>query len=408
MAGCRPYYSRIWVVAGLTLTLALGLVATAVAQQGQPTPQDVPPVPDLGEPQGLVREPAVVERAAVFADRHLSGGGQSNGFYVSTKSPIQGSGWISIGPGYRHWYKDDRVFIDGSAGVSWRGYKVAQGQLEFPKLFRSRLVLGTMYRWQDFRAIKSYGAGPDTAEADVSTYHLSSQNVVGYATVRLQRWLNLNSSLGWVNPEVRSIGGDEPRFMHAETSLVADTRDYPDHPTSGGLFRVAGARFDDQDTGLHSFKRFESEAAVFIPLADARVVVALRGWTVASDSDAGQSVPAYLQPTLGGGQSLRSYEDFRFRDDHMLLGNLEVRVKLMTHVDAAVFVDAGNVAQQFKDLNLDKRSYGGGLRFHTRRATILRADVANGREGWQVRFTLSEPLRLSRTERRTAPVPFVP
>ena len=408
MAGCPPLYSRDWVVAGLTLALAFGLTATAIAQQGQPAPQDVPPVPELGEPQGFVPEPAVVERAAVFADRHLSGGGQSNGFYVSTKSPIQGSGWISVGPGYRHWFRDDRVFIDGSAGVSWRGYKMAQGQLELPKLLRSRLVLGSMYRWQDFRAIKSYGAGPNTAEADVSTYHLSSQNVVGYATVRMQRWLNLNSSLGWVNPEVRSIGGDEPRFMHAETSLVADTRDYPDHPTSGALVRVAGARFDDQDTGLYSFQRFESEAAVFIPLADSRVVVALRGWAVASDSDAGQSVPAYLQPTLGGGQSLRSYEDFRFRDDHMLLGNLEVRIKLMTHVDAAVFVDAGNVAHQFKDLNLDKRSYGAGLRFHTRRATILRTDFAHGREGWQMRFTLSEPLRLSRTERRTAPFPFVP
>ncbi|MDP3720388.1 MAG: BamA/TamA family outer membrane protein [Acidobacteriota bacterium] len=408
MAGCPPLYSRDWVVAGLTLVLAFGLAATAIAQQGQPAPQDVPPVPELGEPQGFIPEPAVVERAAVFADRNLSGGGQSNGFYVSTKSPIQGSGWISVGPGYRHWFRDDRVFIDGSAGVSWRGYKVAQAQLEFPKLLRSRLVLGSMYRWQDFRSIKSYGAGPNTAEADVSTYHLSSQNVVGYATVRIQRWLNLNSSLGWVNPEVRSIGGDEPRFMHAETSLVADTRDYPDHPTSGALVRVAGARFDDQDTGLYSFQRFESEAAAFIPLADSRIVVALRGWLVASDSDAGQSVPGYLQPTLGGSQSLRSYPHFRFRDDHMLVGNLEVRVALMTHIDAVAFADAGNVAPRLGDLNLDKRSYGGGLRFHTRRATILRAEAANGREGWRVMFSMSEPLSLSRTERRTAPFPFVP
>jgi hypothetical protein len=396
------------VVAGLSLALAFGLAATAIAQQGQPASQDVPPVPDLGEPQGLLPEPALVERAAVFADRYLSGGGSGNGFYVSTKSPIQGAGWISLGPGYRHWYKDDQVFIDGSAGVSWRGYKMGQAQLEFPKLLRSRLVLGTMYRWQDFRAIKSYGVGPDTTEAALSTYHLSSQNVVGYATVRLQRWLNLNSSLGWVDPAVRSIGGDEPRFLHTETSLVADTRDYPDHPTSGALLRVAAARFSDQDAGLYSFQRFESEAAGFIALADSRVVIALRGWLVTSNTHDGQFVPGYLQPTLGGGQSLRSYEDFRFRDDHMLLGNLEVRVALMTHVDAAAFVDAGNVAPRVGDLNLDKRSYGGGLRFHTRRATIVRADVAHGQEGWQVRFTLSEPLKLSRTERRTAPVPFVP
>ena len=174
MRDYRRHYSRNWVVTGLAVTLACAVSTTALAQQGQPAPQDVPSVPDLSEPQGFIPEPSAVERAAVFADRHLSGGGRSNGFYVNTKSPISGSGWISLGPGYRHWYKNDAVLLDGSAGVSWRGYKMGQAQLEFPKLLKSRLTLGTMYRWQDFRAIKSYGAGPDTLESDVSTYHLQS------------------------------------------------------------------------------------------------------------------------------------------------------------------------------------------------------------------------------------------
>ena len=63
---------------------------------------------------------------------------------------------------------------------------------------------------------------------------------------------------------------------------------------------------------------------------------------------------------------------------------------------------------QFRDLDLDKRSYGFGLRFHTRRATILRTDFATGREGWRARLSLSESLGITRTERRTAPFPFVP
>jgi len=80
----------------------------------------------------------------------------------------------------------------------------------------------------------------------------------------------------------------------------------------------------------------------------------------------------------------------------------------VTDRDAVVFGDAGSVAANWRDLDLDKRSYGAGLRFHTRRDTILRADVAHGREGWRVMFSLNEPLSLSRTERRTAPFPFVP
>ena len=390
------------------MTLACAISTTATAQQGQPAPQGVPSVPDHSEPQGFIAEPSAVERAAVFADRNLSGGGHGNGFYVSTKSPIQGAGWLSLGPGYRHWYKNDAVLIDGSAGVSVRGYKVAQAQLEFPKLLRSRLQLGTIYRWQDFRSIKSYGVGPNTTEADASTYHLRSNNLGAYGTVRLLRSVSLDGNLGWVDPEVRSLDLGEPRFLYSEAALVVDTRDYPNHPTSGALVRAAGAQFDDQDTGAFSFKRYETEVAGFVPLAGSRIVLAMRGWLVASNTDHDRTVPQYLQPNLGGGHSLRSFSDFRFRDDNMLVANLEVRVALMTHIDAAVFADAGNVAPNWRDLDLDKRSYGVGLRFHTRRATILRTDVAHGREGWRVKFSLSEPLSLSRTERRTAPFPFVP
>ena len=36
------------------------------------------------------------------------------------------------------------------------------------------------------------------------------------------------------------------------------------------------------------------------------------------------------------------------------------------------------------DLDLDKRSYGAGLRFHTRPQTFARIDVAQGNEGWRV------------------------
>lgn len=395
-------------MAGLVLVLVCGLAATSNAQDGQPAPQDVPSSPDWTEPQGLLPEPAAIERAAVFADRHLSGDGRGNGFYVSTKGPISGSGWITLGPGYRHWYKDDTVFVDGSAGVSWRGYKFAQAQLELPRLLRSRLTLGTVYRWQDLRAIKSFGVGPDTAAADEQTYHLRSRNLAGYATVRLLRSVEVDANLGIVAPQVRSLSLGEPTFLHRSAALVADTRDFPDHPTSGGLVRVAAARFTDRDTGQFSFHRYEAEGAGFLPLAGSRVVVALRGWVVTSETSGARMVPGYLQPTLGGGHSLRSYSDFRFRDNHMLLGNLEVRVALMTHLDAVVFADAGNVAARVGDLDLDKRSYGGGLRFHTRRATILRADAATGREGWRLSVGVSEPLSLSRTARRTAPFPFVP
>jgi hypothetical protein len=80
----------------------------------------------------------------------------------------------------------------------------------------------------------------------------------------------------------------------------------------------------------------------------------------------------------------------------------------MTHLDFAVFADAGNVARDVRDLNLDKRSYGAGFRLHTRRETFALVDVATGDEGWRVMFRLHDPLRLARLNRRALVVPFVP
>ena len=150
------------------------------------------------------------------------------------------------------------------------------------------------------------------------------------------------------------------------------------------------------------------EAAGFLPLGDSRVVIAAHGWLVTSDTGEGQSVPFYLQPGLGGQNSLRSYDDFRFHDRNLMLVTVEARLAMMTHVDAAVFVDAGNVASRVGDLNIDKRSYGAGLRLHSRRQTYVRLDVARGDEGWRLVLRLTDPLKLARLSRRTAAVPFVP
>jgi outer membrane protein assembly factor BamA len=134
----------------------------------------------------------------------------------------------------------------------------------------------------------------------------------------------------------------------------------------------------------------------------------MHGWLVVSGTDAGKHVPFYLAPSLGGHNTVRGYADYRFHDRNVLVVNVESRVALLRHADAVVFADAGNVAARAADLNLDKTSYGAGLRLHARQSTFARFDVARGSEGWQFVFRLSDPLHLARVSRRTAAMPFVP
>jgi hypothetical protein len=380
-------------------------------------------------PSGLIDEPSLIERAVIFADRRQGNGEFTNGFYPDVWNMIPGAGWISGGPGYRHWYAKDRVFVDASAAVSWRGYKTVQGRFELPRVARSRLAVGSQFRWQDLTQVSFFGVGAESARSNRSEYRFKSHNLVGYATFRPVEWAAIGAQIGWLRPSILPRSGwfesdrphtrdvfaadpvfalaGQPTFLQREASVTADTRDFPRHPTRGGVYRAAAANYADSD-GVFSFRRYEAEAAHFVPLANSRLVVALHGWLVASDTSDGQAVPFYLQPSLGGHNTLRAYPDYRFHDRNLIVINAEGRIAMMAHVDAAVFVDAGNVAPRVADLNLDKRSYGAGLRLHTRRQTFARLDVARGSEGWGALFRLTDPLDLSRLSRRALVAPFVP
>jgi hypothetical protein len=420
-------------IATVTLALLCAYPVSASAQEQPRSPaQGAPPIPETAtEAQGFIGEPDFITRAVIFGDRHFGNGDRTNGFYIDSFNMITGAGWIAAGPGYRRWMKQDAMFADASASISWRGYKTAQARFELPRFANSRLALGTAFRWQDYGQVAYYGEGAESLSTNVSEYRLKSTNLVGYATLRPARWIDIGLEAGILNPSIGPRSGsflradrpdtrfrfpgdivfsmaEQPSFLHGQVSATADTRDFPGHPTRGGLYRAAMSNFSDRDTGVFSFKRYETEVAQFIPVADSRVVFALHGWLAASDTGDGQFVPFYLQPSIGGHNTLRGYADYRFHDRNLLLLNAEARIAMMTHVDTAVFWDAGNVAPRFGDLNLDKRSWGVGLRLHSRRQTFARFDVARSDEGWRAIFRLTDPLHLSRLTRRTAPVPFVP
>ena len=365
------------------------------------------------EPQGIFPEPGLITRAVLFADRHLGKGDLTNGIYVEYGNMIPGAGWLSIGPGYKHWYAKDSVFVNAAAAISVNNYRMGAARVELPKFLKSRLALGAQVRWQDFGRIDYFGAGADTTEDMASVYGVESTQLTAYATLRPFRWMDIGGQIGWTNPDVSHVegpfGASEKRtFVPTELSLTIDTRDFPGHPTSGVILRGVGARYDDRTTGLNTFNRYEGEAAGFLPIAGGRMVVALHGWLVRSETSEGHSVPFYLQPSMGGITTLRSFTDYRFRDNNMLVANAEVRLALMTHLDFAVFADAGNVAARASDLDLAKRSYGAGFRLHTRRETFAMVDAATGDEGWKVSFRLKDPLGFGRITRRALLVPFVP
>jgi hypothetical protein len=277
--------------------------------------------------------------------------------------------------------------------------------------------------------VNYFGIGPDSIESDRSEYRLKTADVVGYAIVKPTTWLSIGGRFGLLKQPTLSSSagpfdrdfpstlqtfpqdpgvGDPTRYLHGDASVVADDRDHAEHPTYGGLYRASVAQYSDRRTGAFSFRRYEAEGAHFIPLLDKKWVVALHGWGVFSETSAGDQVPFYLLPSLGGDDTLRGYRDYRFHDRHLLVATAESRWALFRSIDLAAFVDAGNVASRVRDLNLDKHSYGVGIRAHSETSTLARIDVGHSTEGWRVFVKLNDPFGFSRLSRIAADVPFVP
>ncbi len=190
-----------------------------------------------------MREPAVIERVVVFADRRQANGELTNGYCIDFANMISGAGWISAGPGYRKWYGKDSLFVDASAAISRREYRMAQGRVELPKLFRSRLAVGSQVRLRDFMQVNYFGEGPGSLESNVSEYRLASRDLVGYATLRPVEWLAVGASIGWLKPNVKPRAGfferdrpgtqelfpgnivfsrpEQPSFVHGHVSMTA-------------------------------------------------------------------------------------------------------------------------------------------------------------------------------------------
>ena len=367
-----------------------------------------------------------------FAIDRLGAPGQpKRGWYVEASNMITGSGWLSLGPGYRKYLFDDKAFADASGALSWHLYKMAQARFEAPDLTSHHVMIGTQAMWQDNTQIHYFGTGPDSLESDESLYRIRSQDVVGYASFRPASSLTLGGEVGWLHtPKFSSPVGtfkpslpateelfptdpgvtpiDQPSYLHGELSATHDTRDYPGHPTGGGLYRAAMLTYHDQREGTFSFRQYVAEGGHFIPVTGPRWVLAVHGAFISSDVSNDHEIPIYLLPGLGASNALRAFPSYRFRDRASLLVNVESRWTIFHRVDAAIFADAGNVAHDAADLNLDRTAIGAGLRVFTHHTTIARVDVAHGSEGWHVLFRTSEPFRFSSVKRRVADLPFVP
>ena len=335
-----------------------------------------------------------------------------NGFFLKygyTHKPV-GSG-IGFGGGWRHDLFDRQARVVLEAGASLRRYQMLRADFSLPRLAGGKLELGVegVYRKQpqeDF-----YGLGLATRKDMRVSYLFEGREAEARAIARPAWWLQLGTRAGWLDP---SLGpGTDDRFpsieamfdpasapglgtpaeySYGELFAEADFRDEPGNARAGGYYTVAVRKYNDRNLDRFGFRLFDAHARHFFPIFDKKRVFALQAQLVSTTPETGHEVPFFMQPTLGGGHTLRSVADYRFRDRSVLGFNVEYRWEAFSALDMALFTDFGTVAPRVSDLDLGdlKRAYGIGFRFNTPGAVFFRIDIATGAsEGIRYYFKFS-------------------
>jgi hypothetical protein len=340
--------------------------------------------------------------------RFESGGGFTTVQGVSvTFGGIKAGSGPALGPAVGYTFSDGSV-VHAKAVFSIRNYKLLQAAYQARPFADGHLIVNSRVRWHDAPNGPVFAVGPQSTDARAE-YDEQRTEMSAQALARPASFIRLGGGGGW--EKYRTSGGaiavleDEalplvpplaglnadPKYVHTWGTAALDWRESPGYSRSGTLLQAAVHDFRALDEQPYSFRRVEGVAQQLIPVLRGNMVFDLsaRVWSTAPDS--GHQVPFFLMPSLGGGNFLRGFRNYRFRDRHAILLTGEYRWYAQEYLDGVLFYETGKVAPTIGGLDLDhlERSYGVGLQLHSPRTTVLRLELARSREGLRFIFGFS-------------------
>ena len=314
----------------------------------------------------------------------------------------QGSA-IALGPAFSNKFAGGS-YVQLKAVYSMKHFRLLQARYDTRRFWTDRAVVVNRVRWQDAPELSLYrlGMDSDNARADFAERktEVSSQlrmrlrpRVTVAGGFGVERFATREAHLPVGEPESLPVFPDvpglarHPWFAHTLFSVALDSRTSPDYSRSGHVLAGAFHDYRDVHDGQDGFEMYDAGAQQLVPMFAERGVLDLSGRTWLTHSSGPRSVPFYLMPTLGGGDYLRAFPTYRFRDRDAWYVKAEYRWAVHKMADVAGFYEGGKVAPNLKGLDFTgvAHSVGLGIRVHSKTANLFRADIAHGREGFGFR-----------------------
>jgi outer membrane protein assembly factor BamA len=295
--------------------------------------------------------------------------------------------------------------------LTYKFYQSGRMRVSFP-LFgagesSSRLGFEINGRYVSRAQDKFFGVGNDSSISDEARFRSVTRGAGAALEARVKGDWTARAELGY-----RSIGITRPRkfrdarevfsgedipgltsepgatFASATVLLQRDTRDDPNLTSAGGLQRVEASLHEGLTGGDFAYWRYSAEIQQFIPLGeDHRKVISLRANVETNREKGGSSIPFFDLPFIGSRTTVRGYESRRFTDKSAMSLSAGYQYRIWRYFDWGFFADAGQVAPEIGDFDVDSLHVGYGMRFvvRTEGHRGITFDVARSREApWMV------------------------
>ena len=307
---------------------------------------------------------------------------------------------LAVGSVYEESDQPNRVDVSAGATASTNSYLGVDGHVVIHNLDGSPFGIGLHGRYLEYPEEDFFGAGRTSLEDNRTSYRFDNTEIGAelFWQIPERPWL-IGVGAYHLDPEIAPGEDDrfpsieelfgtgvagflrQPDFLRFDTRVGFDWREQP-NTRRGGLYSVTFSYYDDRDLNAFDFRRWEIDLQQYFPVPYRRAFV-LRANAVLTDTDPGEAVPFYFQPTLGGSERLRGFREFRFRDANSMLLTAEYRWDAWSAMQGALFVDVGKVVPEASQLDFNdlEVSYGAGLRLKSAFGFIARFDIGISREG---------------------------
>jgi outer membrane protein assembly factor BamA len=288
--------------------------------------------------------------------------------------------------------------------LSIRGYRRVELRLTAPQLLSSRVFAEFLAQHKNYSQVSFYGLGPSSPEGARTSYREKGSTFLGTLGFRSPRRLRIGARVGWLGTRIGSganddfpsieegFGPDEipgldeqPDLVHGGGFLVVDLRDDPEEPTSGGYYEAQWTLYRDVTLERHDFQDLLFDLRQFFSVGR-KTILALRLQSVSTFTRRAQEVPFYLQPTMGGPDTMLGFASDRFSDRNLLVLTAAYRYALSLNLRFGLFADVGQVFPCWRKLRGDswEVAFGTNAEYKAGRKILLGAGVGFSREGWHV------------------------